>query len=80
MEAKAPIVRKVYNVDEVAEILQTSSIKVRNLIKFGYLKAFRIGRVLVRDKDRDAFLETAVGLDFTAAGPVPLGEGGNVDC
>lgn len=43
MEAKAPIVRKVYNVDEVAEILQTSSIKVRNLIKFGYLKAFRIG-------------------------------------
>ncbi len=64
--------RKVFNVDEVAEILQTSSITVRKLINTGQLKAFRIGRLLVRNDDLNVFLENAVGLDYTGQGPKTL--------
>lgn len=64
--------KKVYNIDEVAEMLQTSHVTVRGLIKKGYLKAFKLGRYLIRDKDIDDFLESAVGKDFTGDEPVNL--------
>ena len=68
--------KKVYNIDEVAEMLQTSHVTVRGLIKKGYLKAFKLGRYLIRDKDIDDFLESAVGKDFTGGEPVSLCNGG----
>lgn len=66
--------RKVYNVTEVAEILQTSPQRVRKLINNGYLKAFRLGRLLIRNDDLDNFLLSAVGKDFTDGAPVELVE------
>lgn len=68
--------RKVYNVDEVADILQTSGYKVRALVKNGYLKAFRLGRILIRNEDLDEFLASAVGQDFTDGSPAELSIGG----
>ena len=64
--------KKVYNIDEVAEMLQTSHVTIRGLIKKGYLTAFKLGRYLIRDKDIDDFLESAVGMDFTGGEPVTL--------
>lgn len=64
--------RKVYNVDEVAEILQTTAPRIRKLIHKGYLKAFRIGRVLIRNEDLDEFLAGASGKDYTEGDPVEL--------
>lgn len=64
MDAK-PIERKVFNVDEVAEILQTSATTVRKLISRGDLKCLRLGRVLIRNADLDDFLQSAVGKDYT---------------
>lgn len=69
--------RKVYNVTEVAEILQTSPQRVRKLINNGYLKAFRLGRLLIRNDDLDEFLLSAVGKDFTDGVPVELVEVAN---
>lgn len=69
--------RKVYNVTEVAEILQTTPQRVRTLIKNGYLKAFRLGRLLIRNDDLDEFLLSAVGKDFTDGVPVELVEVAN---
>lgn len=69
--------RKVYNVTEVAEILQTSPQRVRKLINNGYLKAFRLGRLLIRNDDLDEFLLSAVGKDFTDGVPVDLVEVAN---
>lgn len=69
--------RKVYNVTEVAEILQTSPQRVRKLISNGYLKAFRLGRLLIRNDDLDEFLLSAVGKDFTDGVPVELVEVAN---
>ena len=69
--------RKVYNVTEVAEILQTSPQRVRKLINNGYLKAFRLGRLLIRNDDLDEFLLSAVGKDFTDGVPVKLVEVAN---
>lgn len=67
-------IRKVYNVDEVAEILQTSPQRIRKLVNGGYLKAFRLGRILIRNDDLDNFLLSAVGKDFTDGDPVELRE------
>lgn len=50
--------RKVFNVDEVAEILQTSGTTVRQYIKKGELKAMKIGRVLISEKSLDDFIES----------------------
>ena len=69
--------RKVYNVTEVAEILQTSPQRVRKLINNGYLKAFRLGRLLIRNDDLDEFLLSAVGKDFTDGVAVDLVEVAN---
>lgn len=69
--------KKVYNIEEVAEMLQTSHVTIRGLIKKGYLKAFKLGRYLIRDKDIDDFLESAVGKDFTGGEPVSLCNGGS---
>lgn len=66
--------RKVFNVAEVAEILQTSEQRVRALINGGHLKAFRLGRLLVRNADLDLFLSEAVGKDYTGSVPVMLRE------
>lgn len=64
--------RKVFNVTEVAEILQTSPKRIRDLINYGHLKAFRLGRILVRNSDLDDFLLSAVGKDYTDGRPVEL--------
>ena len=70
--------KKVYNIDEVAESLQTSHVTIRGLIKNGYLKAFKLGgRYLIRDKDIDEFLESAIGFDYTGGCPVSLEVGTN---
>lgn len=64
--------RKVYNVDEVAEILQTTAPRIRKLINKGYLKAFKLGRTLVRNADLDDFLAGAPGKDYTDGDPIEL--------
>ena len=48
--------RKVFNVAEVAEILQTSEVTIRSYISQGELKAFKIGRILISEKALDDFV------------------------
>lgn len=64
--------RMVFNVDEVAEILQTTAPAVRKQIKAGRLKAFKLGRVLIRKEDLSEFMSNSVGLDVYPDQPVVL--------
>ncbi len=48
--------RKVFNVAEVALILQTSETTVRSYVSRGELKALKIGRILVSEKALDDFI------------------------
>lgn len=64
--------RYVFTVDEIAEILHTSSPRIRGFVRRGQLKAFRLGRILIRKEDLASFLEESVGLDITPETPIRL--------
>lgn len=66
-----------YTVSEIAEIFTTTEPRVRQLIKGGYLKAFRLGKLLIRKEDLLEFMQSAVGYDMTNGDKVKL-EGGNL--
>ncbi|KAF5044726.1 Helix-turn-helix domain protein [anaerobic digester metagenome] len=53
--------RKVFNVAEVALILQTSETTVRSYVSRGELKALKIGRILVSEKALDDFIVSKEG-------------------
>ncbi|WP_312059345.1 helix-turn-helix domain-containing protein [Anaerotignum sp.] len=53
--------RKVFNVAEVALILQTSETTVRSFVSRGELKAIKIGRILVSEKALDDFIISKEG-------------------
>ena len=54
----------LFTVPEVSKILKVEQPTVRRLIDKGLIKALRLGRIKVRKKEIDRFLEWAEGKDL----------------
>ena len=54
----------LFTVPEVSKILKVVQPTVRRLIDKGLIKALRLGRIKVRKKEIDRFLEWAEGKDL----------------
>lgn len=53
--------RRLYTIDEVAELLKVSHSTVRRLIDSGHLKSVRIGgQIRIRQRDLDDYVASAV--------------------
>ena len=53
--------RRLYTIDEVAELLQVSHSTVRRLIESGHLKSVRIGgQIRIRQRDLDDYVASSV--------------------
>lgn len=63
----------LYTVPEVAELLHTTKVTVRDLIKYGHIKAVKIGEIKVSAEEIIRFVRDSENMDYSdPQNPIPL--------
>lgn len=56
---------ELFTVSEISKLLKVNSTYVYKLIKFGYLRALKLGSLKVPDTELKRFINASIGKDFS---------------